>query len=171
MKRAYLQAAKTYHPDALSRAGLDAAGREKANRVFAAIGKAHSVLSDPGRRGEYDRVQATDSTDIDANRLAQAETNYLKAEILLRQGNFKGALEYLRPAVELWPEEATYQSALGWALFKQMPPDPEAARKHLEEAARLDPDDGQTQLRLGVVLRELGEEEAADAADLRARNA
>ena len=33
----------------------------------------------------------------------------IPALILLRQGNYRGAIEYLRPAVDLWPEEAAYQ--------------------------------------------------------------
>ena len=86
--------------------------------MFAAIGKAHAVLADPKRRRSYDASLDSDETDLDAERLAAAETNYRKGEILMRQGNFRGALEFLRPAVELWPEDATYQGALGWALFK-----------------------------------------------------
>jgi curved DNA-binding protein CbpA len=170
VRRAYLQAAKTYHPDALARAGLDAQMRELANRVFAAISRAHAVLSDPKRRRDYDAVQGTRDTDLDANRLAQAETNYRKAEILVRQGNFRGALDYLRSAVDLWPEECAYQSALGWTLYKKAPSEPEAAREHLERAARLDPDDGVTQFRLSVVLRALGDESAAETAARRAQN-
>jgi tetratricopeptide (TPR) repeat protein len=159
IKRAYHQAAKTYHPDALARSGLDAEAREKANKVFAEIGKAHAVLSDPERRRDYDAVRATRDTDLDANRLAQAETLFRKAQILLQQGNFKGALEFLQPAVDLWPEECTYQSALGWALYKKPPSEPEAALEHLERAQRIDPNDPETEFRLGIVRRSLGRAE------------
>jgi tetratricopeptide (TPR) repeat protein len=168
IKRAYLEAAKRYHPDALARLGLDEAVRAQANRVFAEIGKAHAVLSDPRRRREYDSVRSTQSSGIDANRLAQAETLFRKGDVLLRSGNFRGAVEFLRPCVELWPEECAYQSALGWALFKKQPPETEAARDHLQRAIRLDPDDGVTLFRLSVVLRELGDIEGAEAAAARA---
>jgi tetratricopeptide (TPR) repeat protein len=159
IKRAYHQAAKTYHPDALARAGLDAEAREKANKVFAEIGKAHAVLSDPERRRDYDAVRATNDTDLDANRLAQAETLFRKAEVLLQLGNFKGALEFLQPAVDLWPEECTYQSALGWALYKKSPSEPEAALEHLERARRIDPNEAETEFRLSIVRRSLGRAE------------
>src|SRR5688572_9745864 len=112
VRRAYLDAAKRYHPDALARAGLDRETREKAGRVFTAIGKAHAVLSDAKRRRSYDASLDSDETDLDAERLAAAETNFRKGEILMKQGNFRGAVDFLRPAVELWPEDATYQSAL-----------------------------------------------------------
>jgi tetratricopeptide (TPR) repeat protein len=170
VKRAYLQAAKTYHPDALARMGFDDDTLEIANQVFAEIGKAHAVLSDAARRSEYDRLLETDSTDIDANLLAQAETLYRKADVLIKAGNFRGALEFAEPAVDLWPEESAYQSALGWVLYKKAPSEPERAREHLETAERLDPDHGVNLFRLSVVLKDLGEDEAAEAARARAQS-
>jgi tetratricopeptide (TPR) repeat protein len=157
IKAAYHRAAKSYHPDALARAGLDAETRQRASRVFAEIGKAHATLADPSRRRDYDASLAGDGEVLDADRLASAETNYRKGEILLRQGNFRGAVDYLRAAVELWPEEPAYQSALGWALFKKVPSEPQAARGHLERAAALDPRDAVLVSRLAAVRRELGE--------------
>jgi tetratricopeptide (TPR) repeat protein len=167
IKRAYHEAAKRYHPDALARAGLDRETREKAGRVFTAIGKAHAVLSDPKRRRGYDASLASDETDLDAERLAAAETNYRKGEILMKQGNFRGALDFLRPAVELWPEDATYQSALGWALYKAPPSDPIRAREHLERAYALEPRNPEVAHRLSLVLKSLGE--VAPAANLAAK--
>jgi len=164
VKRAYLDAAKRFHPDALARAGLDRETREKAGRVFAAIGKAHAVLADVKRRRSYDASLDSDETDLDAERLAAAETNYRKGEILMRQGNFRGALEFLRPAVELWPEDGTYQGALGWALFKAAPSDPVRAREHLERALALEPRNVEIAHRLSLVLKVLGE--VAPAANL-----
>jgi tetratricopeptide (TPR) repeat protein len=171
IKRAYLAAAKTYHPDALTRMGFDDETREMANQVFAEISKALALLSDAGQRRDYDARLQTDSTDIDANLLAQAETLYLKGEVLIKAGNFKGALEFIEPAVDLWPEECAYQSALGWVLYKKTPSEPERAREHLEIASRLDPDDGVNLFRLSVVLKDLGEEAAAAEACNRAQNA
>jgi tetratricopeptide (TPR) repeat protein len=164
VRRAYLDAAKRYHPDALARAGLDRETREKAGRVFTAIGKANAVLADPKRRRSYDASLDSDETDLDAERLAAAETNYRKGEILMRQGNFRGALEFLRPAVELWPEDGTYQGSLGWALFKAAPSDPVRAREHLERALALEPRNVEVAHHLSLVLKALGE--VAPAANL-----
>ncbi|MGH0028775.1 MAG: J domain-containing protein [Myxococcota bacterium] len=161
IRKAYLGAAKRYHPDALARAGVDEETRQRAGKVFGAIGTAHAVLSNPNRRRDYDARLGSDESDLDAERLAAAETNFRKAEILLRTGNFRGAVEYLRPAVELWPEEPAYQAALGWALFKKMPPEPEDARRHLERAYELDASDAQTMFWLGTVLKAAGEAVAA----------
>jgi tetratricopeptide (TPR) repeat protein len=168
IKHAYHVAAKTYHPDTLARSGLEADARAEANRVFAEISKAHATLSDPSRRRNYDAERAGGVSGIDANRLANAESLYRKGEILMRQGNFKGAFDFLKPAVELWPDECAYQSALGWTYYKKMPSEPELARQHLERALALDGDDGVTLFRLGVVLRSLGQTDAAQAAHDRA---
>jgi tetratricopeptide (TPR) repeat protein len=155
IKAAYHRAAKTYHPDALARAGLDAETRRRANRIFAEIGKAQAVLADPGRRRDYDASLGNDGEVLDAGRLASAETNFRKGEILVRQGNFRAAVDYLRAAVELWPDEPAYQSALGWALFKKTPSEPRAAREHLERAIALDARDPVLVSRLGAIVREL----------------
>jgi Flp pilus assembly protein TadD len=113
------------------------------------------VLADPARRRDYDASLGDDGEVLDADRLASAETNFRKGEILVRQGNFRAAVDYLRAAVELWPDEAAYQSALGWALFKKVPSEPHPAREHLERAIALDARDPVLVSRLGAVLREL----------------
>ena len=112
-------------------------------------------------------IKPTKVIDLDAERLAAAETNYRKGEILMRQGNFRGALEFLRPAVELWPEDGTYQGALGWALFKAAPSDPVRAREHLERALALEPRNTEIAHHLSLVLKVLGE--VAPAANLESR--
>ncbi len=161
IKRAYLEAAKRYHPDALVRAGADSQVREQAGKVFAAIGKAHGVLSNAARRRDYDAQLDSDAPQIDVERLAAAERNFRKAEVLMRVGNFRGALEFLEPAVELWPEEAAYQAALGWALYKKAPPEPERAREHLERAVELDPSAPRPLFHLSVIAKAQGDGAAA----------
>ena len=168
VKRAYLKAAKRFHPDALSRLGLEASKRD-ANELFAAITRAHEVLSDASRRREYD-AQLAGHVQIDADRVAQAETLYRKAELLMRAGQFQAALDLAQGAVALWSEDAAYQGALGWCLFKKTPPDPARAREHLEKAVALDPRDAVAHLRLGIVLRAAGDAAGAARAAARGRD-
>ena len=163
IKKAYFQLAKRAHPDALARVGLASLHRE-ANELFARIAQAYQTLSDKGRRKEYDAKQAGDAggtPSSDANRLAQAETLFRKAEIMIKIGNFGGALDFLKPCVELWPDEPDYQGALGWALYKNRPADRDGAREHLELAQAAKPNDPLLCFRLGMVLRKLGEAERA----------
>jgi curved DNA-binding protein CbpA len=169
IKRAYLDAAKSYHPDALVRAGIDAETRERAGKVFAAIGTAHAVLVNPTRRRDYDENLDSEAPDIDVERLAAAERNFRKAEILMRVGNFRGALEFLEPAVELFPEEAAYHAALGWSLYKATPSDLERAREHLERAFEIDSSKAKPIYHLSLVLKELGDSVASTQLLNRAR--
>ncbi len=166
IKRAYISAAKRLHPDALSRLGLDEVKRE-ANEVFAEIAKAHTTLLDEKQRQIYD-ASLDGHTAVDANQVAQAEALYRKGEILLRAGNFKGALEFLEAAIKLWPEESDYQSAYGWTLHRKNPPESERAREHLEKAIALTSDNAEAHQRLGLVLKALGENAPAEAALARA---
>jgi curved DNA-binding protein CbpA len=166
IKRAYIKAAKRLHPDALSRLGLDELKRE-ANEVFAEIAKAHTTLLDVNQRQSYDAL-LDGHTEVDANQVAQAEALYRKGEILLRAGNFAGALDFLEAAVKLWPEESDYQSAYGWTLHRKNPPESERAREHLEKAIALASDNAEAHQRLGLVLKALGESAASEAALARA---
>jgi hypothetical protein len=168
LKRAYLKAAKRFHPDALSRLGLEDLKRD-ANELFAAITRAHEVLSDPERRREYDAALAGHGQ-IDADRVAQAESLYRKAELMMRAGQFAGALDLAQGAVTLWPEDAAYQGALGWCLYKKLPPDEARARTHLEKAVALDPQDAVAHLRLAIVLKSAGDADGAAKLTARARS-
>ena len=167
IKKAYFRLAKRYHPDALTRLHLDEI-KEKAKVVFAQIATAYEVLSDPERRRSYDRPTPLDS-DQDGDRALRAESLYRKASVLIRAGRFAAALPFLEPAVTLWPEEVSYQSDLGWALYKKSPSDPEAARPYLEKASRMAPHDEEVAQRLAVVLRSLGDERGAVQVLLQAR--
>ncbi len=138
IKKTYFVLAKHYHPDALARQGLEDVKAE-AKDVFAGVAKAYATLSDVPKRKEYDASLSSGGASEEVNRVMEAESLYRKSEILIRMGNFKGALELLKSAVKLWPDEAAYQAALGWVYYKNMPPDRDNALKHIEIALKLDP--------------------------------
>ena len=156
IRKAYFAAAKRFHPDALTHLGLTDIKNEAAT-VFARIAEANDVLRDPAKRADYDARGDGSAPDIDTAALAQAETFFRKGEILIRMGDFRGALEYVQSAVELWPDECAYQSGLGWALYKQPQSDHERALVHLEKAVELDDSDAVALFRLGMVVRASGD--------------
>lgn len=168
IKRAYFGAAKKFHPDTLARLGLDDI-RDEAAQVFGRIAEAFETLSNASKRAAYDSG-ASREAEIDTARLAQAEKSYRKGEILVKMGNFAGALEYLEPAVELWPEEPAYQAGLAWALFRKPGPDLERAVEHFKIAAGQSPQNATILFRLGLVHRAAGEDERADEMIARARS-
>ncbi len=152
IRKAYLIAAKRYHPDALTRLGLHRLKNE-AGQVFAQIAQANEILSDDGKRSHYDAELAGGASDIDVTSIAQAETFYRKGEILVRMGDFRGALEYLQNAVRLFPDECVYQSDLAWAYYKKAPSEPKLAKEHLQRALELEPDNQVALFRHGVIDR------------------
>lgn len=152
IRKAYFLAAKRYHPDAIARLGLQDVRRE-AGEVFSKIAEANEVLCDKQRRAAYDRSLESGVADIDVQSLAQAETFYRKGEILINMGDFRGALEYMKNAVELYPSEAVYQSDLAWCYYKKSPPEPEPALEHIRRALDLDPSNAVAQFRRGIIER------------------
>lgn len=167
VKRAYLTAAKRFHPDALSGQGLSDV-REQATALFARVARAYATLSDSRTRKDYDAELDGHAT-TDADRIANAEALYRKGEILLKAGDFAGAVPFLKPAVELWPDEPVYRSALGWALFKKTPPDLEGAQDQLEAAVSGGDDNATAHLRLSIVLKEAGDADGATRHAARAK--
>lgn len=156
IKKTYFQAAKRFHPDALARLKLGEIKNEAAE-VFARINEAYEVLKETNRRSAYDDQLASGGDSATAQLIAQAETFFRKGEVMLRMGDFRGALGFLENAVELWPEECDYQSALGWTLYKKSPPEPERALEALEKAVTLGEQNAVALFRLGSVLRAEGD--------------
>ena len=122
VRKAYFLAAKRYHPDGLRRLGLDDETQRMAGEIFARIAEANEVLSDPERREAYDAEQAGGITEEEAARAGEAEAHFRKGSVLIKMGDFRAAAPFLEKAVGLWPDEAAYQAALGWSLFRKNPP-------------------------------------------------
>jgi tetratricopeptide (TPR) repeat protein len=154
IRKAYFLAAKRYHPDAIVRLGLQEI-RTQAGEVFSKIAEANEVLSNPERRAAYDRSLEGGAEELDVRVVAQAETFYRKGEILIRMGDFRGALDYLKNAVQLYPDEAAYQRDLAWAYYKKSPPDLALALEHIQKARELEPSDPVVRFRMGVIERAL----------------
>jgi len=120
IKKAFFRLAKKFHPDTnplLFQGGF----KERAEEIFTRIGGAYNTLIDSKAREEY--VYALDhkitQEDLDkANRALEAEGVFVKAEILFKKGDFRGAQSIIQEAINLNPEEPEYYLYLGWCLFK-----------------------------------------------------
>ena len=163
VRKAYLRAAKRYHPDIVHKYGLDEL-KSQATKAFARITMAFEVLSDSRKRQNYDAQLRGESTEAGPDQIAQAEIGYQKAEVLLRMGQFREAIPYLRQAIDLVPDEEAFHATLGWALYKTSPSEPLMAQEALERAIQLKPDHALAHFRLGIVCRALGETKRAQEA-------
>jgi hypothetical protein len=162
VKRAYLGAAKRLHPDHLMRLGLHDL-KEVANEVFTQIARAHEVLTDPEERARYEE-DTVGVSETQALLAAQAEQLFQRGDMLMRAGNFRGAVEFLAKAVQTYDGEPEYHGAYAWALHRKTPPDNALALKHFERALAEGPERPQLLARMSLLLRELGDPRAAQLA-------
>lgn len=140
---AYNTLARDFHPDLFRLRPEDV--REAALQVFERLGKAHEVLRDPASRRKYlaewekghsaTKREAESTQDGEAASTA-AERVYFTGVSHLRARRYPQAAEAFRQATTLAPNQASYRSALGWALYRQAPADTRAVAAGLAELRR-----------------------------------
>lgn len=141
----FRELARMYHPDRASEPHLRTLRSELA-RIFNAVKDAYETLSDPERRARYDHFlrQAEagheDFREEERRRKAQqelAQASKRQAELLLKAGDYGGALPLLEQAVRFAPEAETLL-ALARVELKN-PMWVQRALSHLRMAVTLDP--------------------------------
>ncbi len=153
--RAYEALARSFHADRYRLAPDD--DRKTAQEMFDILAEAHRVLQDPARRRAYlaklGRADgAPESSTAAAERPAPAaapprssppspsnnpaHSLYEVGLEHLRARRHHEAVEVLRQAARLVPNQADYRAALGWALFRQAPADARAGRAAIAELRR-----------------------------------
>jgi DNA-binding response OmpR family regulator len=146
---AYESLARSFHADRYRMAPEE--DRRMAHEMFERLTGANAVLRDPARRRAYvaslDTAEAvvpaapgggsvsrlTPAPDVAQNGAAalyQAGLDHLRAR------RHHEAVEALRQAARVVPNQADYRAALGWALFQQAPADARAARAAIAELRR-----------------------------------
>jgi tetratricopeptide (TPR) repeat protein len=130
VKKAFVEAAKTWHPDRVP-SGLEEA-RPLLSKVFARLELARATLSDPARRKHYLDELAKPVTAATAGDISSAEATleFRKAEALLKKHDAAGAEAHLRKAVQLAPSNVEYQVLLVWLQVK-----PDSTPSRLKELA------------------------------------
>ncbi len=120
IKKAFFRLAKKFHPDT-NPAFFKGQFREQAEDIFTHIGEAYNTLVDPKAREEYVYALDHQISDEDlekANRALEAEGIFVKAEILFKKGDFRGAKSLLEDAINLNPDEPEYYVYRGWSRYK-----------------------------------------------------
>jgi tetratricopeptide (TPR) repeat protein len=179
--RAYEALARSFHADRYRMASDD--DRRMAQEIFESLAEAHRVLQDPARRRAYvaklgrsddetpppahDTVVEPIPTPIRAASSSPggaAQSLYEVGLEHLRARRHHEAVEVLRQAARLVPNEADYRAALGWALFRQAPADARAARAAIAElrrATQIDERNRGAAQHLAEIYAQTGQAEAA----------
>ena len=173
IETAYLALAKQLHPDKLKALGIADVARE-AHRLFAQVNSAVAVLRDPTRRADYlavlsrggeHAVRAEQAkADEMAMRVLDAEEAFRRGEMAMRRDQLGTAIEELRRALALNPDEADYHAMLAWAQFCASADKLVAApstRSTLDRAIRQSPNATTARLLLGRMERMLGRDQDA----------
>ena len=126
--RAYEARAREFHPDRFRRQTEQVRGM--AARIFERLAEAYEVLGDPVRRRRYlsrierERAEPPPAV-VSHSPPAAAEQVYYAGVDHLRQRRYHEATEAFRRAVALAPQQPSYHGALGWAIYRCAPADPE----------------------------------------------
>jgi hypothetical protein len=125
---AFVRAARQFHPDRLSSAGLLDL-QPAAERILARINEAAMILGDVSRRAEYvaSLVVGAPTARASLPTVLEAENAFLKGEVFLKKGEHAKAIEAFTAASQGNPSEPQYQAYLAWARYD----DPRARKEVL----------------------------------------
>lgn len=166
VKSAYYKLARKFHPDRFY--GLEnPAVKEKVDIIFSAINVAYETLKNTKSRQQYD------SSSFEDKRIARgtvipedagphktdsrtvAEEYYRQAQKAYSTRNYHEAVQFLRSATQICPDEAKYWRQLGVALSKK-----EEWRKEAEDsyirAVELEPENAENHLFLAFLYKNSG---------------
>jgi len=117
IRKIYFSLAKKFHPDVLASLGLNDLIK-KAGSIFAKMTQAHETLCNLEKRREYEASLKMDPNMMSKiNDIVQAEVEFQKGEIMLRNRNYAMALQQFEKALSLNPEEAEHFVYVGWSQF------------------------------------------------------
>jgi curved DNA-binding protein CbpA len=132
---AFMQLAKTWHPDRVPAAIADVRGA--CSTVFSHLSEAQQTLVDPARRTQYMKLLkeggATPDEQAHVQAVLEAATNFQKAEFFLRRGDMKEAEALCRKAFEADATPPEYGAMMAW--LESLKPEnqgPEATQRKIE---------------------------------------
>lgn len=118
VSRAFLSAARTYHPDQIP-SDIPDSTRDLYTQIFSLLNEAQQRLSDDDSRREYlDALESgLDDSQVDVGNIIEAENSFQRGEVLLGARKYEQALGEFEKAVKLNPEEGEFHIYEGYARF------------------------------------------------------
>lgn len=125
IRLAFRKLARDFHVDRFARYGLDKETLATVQRVFVAANKANEVLSSPEKRKEYDiglemkaggaKVATGPGGGPQLDQMFKAEKLVKDATVLISRGQPEPAIERLKSALEVTPDDPVAKAALIFA--------------------------------------------------------
>jgi len=164
--QAYEALARSFHPDRYRQRPEE--DRRLAQEIFDRLAEGHRVLRDASRRRSYDakleRQRPNEIVVGQASSTSAARELYDVGMQHLRANRHREAVDALRQAARMLPDQADFRAALGWALFREAPADARAgraARAELLRAIQLDPKNHRARYYLGHFYAQSGQADLA----------
>lgn len=159
IKQVYFKFARRFHPDARPDLFVGEV-RDRVEDLFTKISEAYNVIGDNDSRIEYVKSIKSKISKEDmekASRAIEAEMEFQKAEIMLKKGAWRPALELLDRSVQLQPDEPEYKMYQVWARYKiNGISDAANARRQIEKIAEQRPKSADAWFYLGQLARDDG---------------
>ena len=166
IRKAFFIMAKTFHPDRLPKP-LKEELNETVQYLFSNLAEAHTILSDPASREEYDRVlkgtpESSSSSDIaqqmEVRDALEAESLFQRALVFLNKQEYGKAKELVDKAKILSPKEGEYLAMATHLQVLERPRDAnfEDLERKLRQASAGCPKSERVTFYLADVLRRSG---------------
>jgi tetratricopeptide (TPR) repeat protein len=160
-RKAFGELTRKFHPSNFKSTDLEAV--RLAEIVLSKANEAYATLSNAGLKAEYDTsLLATEERKKGKTvlRSGEAELEFQKGDFLLKKGDYRTALTYLRKAVEICGDEADYLAAYGWGLYNDQDQPKEMrenmAKRYLRRAVTMNPSCGRAFIHLAAISRQEG---------------
>jgi hypothetical protein len=165
---AFIRAARRFHPDRLAGAGLSELVPQ-AERILARLSEAAMILGDEASRAEYvDARAGKKPSSSTVPTVIEAETTFLKGEVLLKRGDHAKAIECFAAASKGNPAEPQYRAYWAWARFENPQGRKEAVVREVQriiaDAVAAQPRFARGHFWLGQIWKFLNEPDRAEAA-------
>lgn len=154
VRKSYYALAKEFHPDRFYDSA-DTTLKDKLAQIFDSLTDAYNTLKDEegrhrhlisiGRLAEGSLREVFIGKDTE-----KAEKDFKQATSLIRSGDFKSAVELLKEAVEISPDNPEYWNYMALAMSK-LPERLEEAEGAMLEAIRLEPTSSEYYANLGLL--------------------
>jgi len=125
----------------------------KLEEIYLKVELAYRTLSSSGNRREYESFLERSKEIVlsDLSATLGAEMEYGRGQELLESGDFDGAIDALKVAVEQNPLEPDYHTLYGVALFRSDTSRSLEARSHINRALAIDPNNAAALGELGRI--------------------
>lgn len=119
IRQRFRELARKYHADRYAGLNLPSEIITKMTRLLSRISRAHSVLTDPEKRRDYDATLAIQAVGVptDLGTIVEAESLFRAGVKLMDQGNYESALNKLVDACKLNPAESEFSIAAAYCKY------------------------------------------------------